>query len=87
MGDIIGWIGVGFGLLVAPPQLIKILRTKSLNDISIWTYTFLVCALVCYLAHAIYIQAVVFIVAQSIGVILNGVILFLLVRKRWLKIR
>ena len=85
MGNIIGWVGVCFGLLVAPPQLIKIIRTKSLDDISIWTYTFLVCALACYLAHAIYIQAVVFIVAQSIGLILNGVILFLLVRKRWLK--
>lgn len=79
---VIGWIGVGFGLAVPIPQIIKIIRTKSLNDISKHTYIFLCCALVCYLLHAIYIKSLVFTVAQAINLTTNGVILGLLMRKR-----
>ena len=80
IGYLIGWTGVGFGLLVAPPQLVKIIRTKRTNDISLYTYAFLCLALVCYLIHAIYISAPVFIVAQSINLTTNSIILVLLIK-------
>jgi len=75
LGHLIGWIGVGLGLLVAPPQLIQIISTGETADISIWTYTFLCLALVCYLIHAIHIKSKVFITAQSINIVINGIIL------------
>ena len=78
----IGWIGVALGLLVAPPQLWKILKTKGTKGISLWTYTFLVGALVFYLIHAILIKDAVFIVAQSVNLVTNSVILCLLVRRK-----
>jgi len=81
-GFIIGWVGVGFGLLVPLPQLIKIIKTKRLNDISTGTYIFLVCCISCYLAHAIYIESPVFTVAQSINLTTNSIILTLLIRHR-----
>lgn len=81
-GYIIGWVGVGFGLLVPLPQLIKIIKTKSLKDISLGTYVFLFIALMCYLIHAIYIKSPVFIVAQAVNVTTNSIILILLVRHR-----
>lgn len=81
IGYIIGWLGVLFGLLVAPPQLIKILRTGKVDGISLATYTFLFCALICYLIHAIYIKSLVFTVAQSVNLTTNGVILMLLIKK------
>ena len=77
----IGWMGVAFGLLVAPPQLYKILKSGGVKDISIWTYTFLVIAMVCYLIHAIIIKDAVFIVAQSVGLVVNSIILYLLIRR------
>ena len=79
MGYWIGWVGVAFGLFVAPPQLIKIYLTGGVNDVSLWTYVFLCLALICYLWHAIHIKAKVFIVAQSINLITNSIILALLV--------
>ena len=79
----IGWIGVALGLLVAPPQLWKILRTKETKGISLWTYTFLVGALVFYLIHAILIKDAVFITAQSINITTNSVILWLLIKRRY----
>ena len=81
-GYIIGWVGVGFGLLVPLPQLIKIIKTKRLDDISLGTYIFLFCCLTCYLIHAIYIKSPVFICAQLFNLTTNSVILALLIRHR-----
>ena len=75
----IGWVGVAFGLLVAPPQLIKIWMTGTIEGISLITYTFLFLALACYLYHAIHIRSQVFVVAQSINLVSNGAILILLI--------
>jgi len=74
IGYWIGWVGVGFGLLVAPPQLYKIISTGGTADISVWTYTFLCLALFCYLCHAIYIRSKVFITAQVVNLTVNIVI-------------
>ena len=80
IGYIIGFVGIALGLGVAPPQLIKIKRTGRTKDISLATYAFLVGALVCYLLHAIYIHSLVFILAQSISLIVNSIILGLLLK-------
>ena len=81
-GYLIGWTGVALGLLVAPPQLYKIIRTGKCNDISLLTYAALCLALICYLIHAIHIGSLVFTVAQSINLVTNSVILVLLIRNR-----
>ena len=59
LGYLVGWVGVAFGLLVPLPQLRKIIKTRSLNDIALGTYIFLCVALTCYLIHAIYIGSIV----------------------------
>ena len=74
-GFLIGWIGVGLGIAVPIPQLLKIRRTGGTKDISLKTYVFLISALACYLAHAIYIDSIVFTVAQSVNLTVNGVVL------------
>ena len=79
MGYWIGWVGVMFGLFVAPPQLYKILTTGGVADISLLTYVFLCCALVCYLIHAIHIKSKVFITAQSINLVINLAVLVTLI--------
>ena len=82
VGYLIGWCGVGLGLAVAPPQLLKIKRTGRVDGISFHTYLFLVLALSCYLIHAIYIGSVVFQVAQASNLIVNSIILNILWRHR-----
>lgn len=81
-GYAIGWIGIAFGICVPIPQLLKIRRTGVVEGISVKTYIFLCCALVCYLAHAIYIESPVFTIAQSINLSTNSVILGILWRRR-----
>ncbi len=82
IGYWIGWVGVLGGICVPLPQLIKIIRTRRLEDISLGTYSILIFVLICYLWHAIYISAEVFIVAQSLNLISNGTIWFLLLRNK-----
>jgi len=80
LGYWIGWLGVAFGMLVPLPQLYKIRKTGRVKDVSLGTYAFLVCALCCYLAHAIYIHSLVFTVAQSINLATNTAILIYLLK-------
>jgi uncharacterized protein with PQ loop repeat len=75
----IGWLGVAFGLLVAPMQLIKIVQTGEVGDISLFTYLFLCLAMVCYLVEAIRIKSPVFITAQAVNLVVNSAVLVLLV--------
>lgn len=82
IGYIVGWIGVGLGLCVPIPQLINILTHKRIDGVSLMTYVFLVGCLVCYLGHAIYISAEVFIFAQAFNLCSNGTILVLLIRNK-----
>ena len=78
-GNKVGWSGVLFGLAVAPPQLVRIIITGQTEAISMVTYTFLILAMICYLLHAIHIKAPVFIVAQSINLVVNFTILMYLI--------
>ena len=82
MIELVGWFGVFFGLLVAPPQLWKIIKTGKVKDISLMTYSFLCCALVCYLVYAISIRDAVFITAQSVNLATNTTILIYLLRRK-----
>jgi len=81
-GYIVGWMGVAFGLLVAPPQLIKIIKTGKTDGISLLTYMALCMALTCYLIYAISIHDPVFITAQSINLCVNSAVLVLLIKNR-----
>ena len=81
-GTLIGWVGVLFGLCVAPPQLYKIIKTGKVDGISFITYAALFLALLCYLIHAIYIKSPVFITAQSVNLVTNSAILGLLIKHK-----
>lgn len=82
-GYVRGWVGVAFGLMVAPPQLYKIIKTRRMNDISLVTYSALCLTLVCYLIHAIHIQSAVFTTAQAINLAVNFTIWVFLIRHRF----
>ena len=77
---IIGFIGLGFSLLVAPPQIIKLLKTKSSKGVSKLTYSFLVITILCYFIHAIGIGDLVFMLSNGINLLVNSFALILIFR-------
>jgi MtN3 and saliva related transmembrane protein len=80
--DLIGWLGVCIGVVVPLPQLYNIFRHNKINGVSMGTYSLLVMAMACYLVHAINIGDAVFVVAQSINILTNGLVLFMLIKNR-----
>lgn len=82
LGFAIGWVGLAFGVCIPIPQLIKIYKTRGLQDVSLGTYTFLVLALICYTIHAIYIESIIFTITQSVNLTTNSIIFILLLRNR-----
>jgi len=79
---IVGTLGLCLGLFVAPVQLLRIIKTKQIDGISLITYIFLEGALICYLIHAIFLKDAIFIIAQSVNLVTNLVILILLIKHR-----
>ena len=79
---LIGWIAVFFGVMVPLPQLYRMVKTGKSKDVSMLTYVFLCTAMTGYLILAIYINEPVFIVAQSLNLITNGVILSIKIRRK-----
>ena len=75
--EIIGWIGVILGIAVAFPQLIKSIKEKSTKGVSKGTYQLLFLCILCYLVRAIAIKEPIFIVSNSINLVVVGAMLYL----------
>ena len=75
--EIIGWIGVVLGVLVAVPQLIKSIKTKSTKGVSKSAYQLLFLCMLCYLVRAIAIKELIFIVSNMINLVVVGAMLYL----------
>ena len=72
--DVIAWLGVILISLLFVPQIIKILKTKKTEDISIITCIFNVVGSCCMVIHGIDIQSMQMITVNTISV-LTGIIL------------
>ena len=77
ISEIIGWIGVGLGIAVGLPQLIKSYKEKSVHGVSKSTYQLLFLTMLCYLVRSIAIKEWIFIVSNSVNLIITGLVLFL----------
>jgi uncharacterized protein with PQ loop repeat len=75
--EIIGWIGVVLGVLVAVPQLIKSIKAKSTKGVSKVAYQLLFLCMLCYLVRAIVIKEPIFIVSNMINLVVVGAMLYL----------
>jgi len=79
LGNLVGWVGLGFGICVPLPQLYQMIRHKTYH-VSMLTYVLLVLAMTCYAIHAYTIKSPVFFTAQFVNLITNGAVLFILLK-------
>lgn len=77
LSEIIGWVGVVLGVLISVPQLIKSVKEKSTKGVSKQTYQLLFLTIFCYLIRAIAIREPVFIVSNSVNLVVTGMFLYL----------
>jgi len=79
---IIGTIGLIISLFIAPAQIMKTLKTKSVEGISVATYYLLLVTCSCYLIRAIAIREPIFIISNFVGVTLTAYMLILIYKYR-----
>ena len=82
MSSIAGVIGLTLDILVAPTQLLYLLKTRQVSGIFIGTYIFLVGAMLFYLLHAVLIHDLIFTIAMSVSLVTDLIILVLLLKWR-----
>ncbi|KKN15945.1 hypothetical protein LCGC14_0980780 [marine sediment metagenome] len=73
--QVIGWVGVVAGASISLPQVIKSYRSKSTAGVSRRTYQLLLLTIICYLIRAVEIGAPVFIVGNSLSLVMCIVML------------
>jgi len=80
MTDPWGVIGIIFAQLVVWPQLFKVIKTKQVKDVAVWTYIFLVVAVLLYTIHAVIIGDLIFMITNGLSFLTNSVLLFLIIK-------
>ena len=78
LSQLLSWIGVVTGALIGIPQLIKTIRTKSVQDVSVTTFLLVLVTSVCMLIRAMVIKELAFIVYYALILLSAGLQLFLM---------
>jgi MtN3 and saliva related transmembrane protein len=76
----IGFLASGFAVSSTFPQISKALRTKKSDDISLRFIVVLIIGLSFWVIYGVGKSDVVLIIGNSIGVILNSILLFLKIK-------
>ena len=80
--DLFGFIAAAMTTLAFVPQLYKIWKTKSANDVSGATLTIFISGLIFWILYGIRISSLPIIIANSITLLLNSSILYLKIINR-----
>jgi len=78
--QILGWIGVALSFSSTYPQIYKIMKNKSAENVSVHTYVLIFIAVLCYIVRAVRIGATIFIVSNSLNALGLGFMLFLIAK-------
>ena len=77
LSEAIGWLGVVFGILVSLPQIVKSIKSKSTEGVSLSTYQLLFCMVLCYLVRSVVIKDSIFIVSNVSTLLVTASMLYL----------
>jgi MtN3 and saliva related transmembrane protein len=80
IANLIGIMATVFAVSSTIPQILKIIKSKKSEDISIWLALVLIIGLSLWVIYGIAKKDFVIIIANSISVLLNTIMLFLKVR-------
>jgi len=75
--EMIGWVGMVLSIVTTVPQFVKSASEKSTKGLSLAAYQVLFVVIACYLVRAIAIKDPVFILSESIGLLLTLGMLYL----------
>lgn len=74
---VIGWLAVAVGIFVNIPQAYQIWKNKSAKDVAPLTYWLLLFVVIGYLIRAVAIREAIFIVSNSLAILITVTVLLL----------
>ena len=82
LSQTIGWIGFSSGFFISIPQILRTIKLKSTNDLSVTTFILIQITSACFLIRAVAIKELVFIAFYIFIFLSNTIQLFLLFKYR-----
>lgn len=79
--DVVGWVAVCVGMVVALPQLVRLARTRKVDGLSLTSWRSILAMNIAWAAHGIRLEAPALIITNSIGLCSTLPILYLLSRQ------
>lgn len=79
--DVVGWVAVCVGMVVALPQLVRLARTRKVDGLSLTSWRSILAMNIAWAAHGIRLEALALIITNSIGLCSTLPILYLLSRQ------
>lgn len=73
----IGWLGLAMSLVYRIPQIIKIVRTKSAQDISVWLIHIQNVSYILYIIYGVGRDDMIYIVSSALSLVQNLFIWYL----------
>lgn len=73
----IGFSALGFSLLYRIPQIYKLWKNKSSNDISVWMIHLQTISYILYVTYGIMKEDLVYIISSAISILQNIILYFL----------
>lgn len=79
--DVVGWVAVCVGMVVAVPQLVRLARTRKVDGLSLTSWRSILAMNLAWAAHGIRLGAPALIITNSMGLCSTLPILYLLSRR------
>jgi len=79
--DVVGWLAVGIGMVVAVPQLVRLARTRKVDGLSLTAWRSVLAMNIAWAAHGVRLEQFALILTNSIGLCSTLPILYLLARQ------
>ncbi len=79
--DVVGWLAVCVGMVVAVPQLVRLARTRRVDGLSLTSWRSILAMNIAWAAHGVRLGAPALIITNSMGLCSTLPILFLLSRR------
>jgi MtN3 and saliva related transmembrane protein len=73
--DVIGYLAGTCAVIITLPQIYKVLKTRKVKDIAIWTIILLMLTSFLYVVYGILINSMPLIVTDTIAFILEAILL------------
>lgn len=79
--DVVGWVAVCVGMVVAVPQLVRLARTRKVDGLSLTSWRSILAMNIAWLAHGVRLDALALILTNSLGLCSTLSVLYLLSRQ------